>query len=310
MVPAAAEDLAELARSLLQRGVEGTPRPLGLCVATDLAQPPLLEACRQHRLGVLDQTGTLILQAGPIFLDIRGTRPLPKGRPRGEPSLTPSTTRLVRVLLGELGRRWKVAELASAANVSFGTSQAFLIGCEQIGFVRRDSPRSGFTTSDPVGLLRRWLEYPQVDWSSLEGFYAPSTEPPVLREAREEAGRLGIPVLFTLASAVREDELHVAGVPHGIYCSGDSRSLASALRLKRTTPHNFLILRPRREADTDRGGIFHLPRELDHGPGVSLPQLIKDFRAIAGRGKEQADFLLQRYLEQLPYSLDERRREI
>jgi len=125
-----------------------------------------------------------------------------------------------------------------------------------------------------------------------------------------EAGRLGIPVVFTLASALREDEQHVAAVPHGIYCSGDSRPLLSALRLKRTTPHNFLILRPRREADTDRGGIFYRPRELDHGVGVCLPQLIKDFRAIAGRGMEQADFLLQRYLEQLPYSLDERRREI
>jgi hypothetical protein len=39
---------------------------------------------------------------------------------------------------------------------------------------------------------------------------------------------------------------------------------------------------------------------MPHGRSVALPQLIVDFHHSAGRGKEQAEVLLERYLKALP----------
>lgn len=299
MVPRIAGELTTLIARLLAR-THTAGELLAPCIATDWARPEVIEACRLHRLAVIDQTGALLLQAGAILIHLHGQGTRRHRRRRARVAFPATSTRIARVLAASPERTWKVRDVAGASGTSFGTSQAVLGSFEAAGWVSRRSPRSGFVLVDPGSLLRASLETGGPSWAALAGFYAPSTSPEALRAAREESARLGIPTLFTLASGLRPEELFVSGLPHAVYCSGDPGPLISSLRLKAVTPHNFLVVTPRRELDTESGGVYHRPRQLDHGPAAALPQLIADFWNLPGRGRDQAEHLLERYLESLP----------
>jgi len=92
----------------------------------------------------------------------------------------------------------------------------------------------------------------------------------------------------------------VAGLPHGVYVSGDVVPFEESLELKRTTPHNFLVLRADPAADTAAGGIYAFTRTLPHGYGVSLPQLAVDLAGVGGRGDEQSERLIEIFAKGLP----------
>ena len=190
---------------------------------------------------------------------------------------------------------------AMAAEVRAGYATTFnaLSRLEQEGFVVRESPRSGFVLRDPLRLLRAWIESGERTAVAVDSFYAPAVDGWALTAARIALTESGVKGIWSLASGLLPDEAHASGLPHGIYLSGSIAPLEKALRLRRVTPHNFLVLRAEAAAETDAGGIYAYPRDLPHGPGVGLPQLAADCAAAGGRGPEQARFLLQRYAEML-----------
>jgi hypothetical protein len=93
----------------------------------------------------------------------------------------------------------------------------------------------------------------------------------------------------------------VAGLPHGLYVSGDVAPIEEALHLERaTTPHNLLVLRAEPAAETSEAGIYGFTRPLPYGAGVALAQLASDFATSGGRGREQAERLVELYAKGLP----------
>ena len=104
----------------------------------------------------------------------------------------------------------------------------------------------------------------------------------------------------SLGSALREDEQWVTALPHGLYCNASADILEAAFGLRHQTPHNFLVLRPEPEADTDSGGVYIAPRSSHAGSGVFVPQLIVDLHRSGGRGPEQAERLLDTWAQGLP----------
>ncbi|MGI5861075.1 MAG: hypothetical protein ACOX6T_03350 [Myxococcales bacterium] len=71
MVPRVAGELTTLVARLLAH-THSAGELLAPCIATDWARPEVIEACRLHRLAVVDQTGTLVLQAGAILIHAHG----------------------------------------------------------------------------------------------------------------------------------------------------------------------------------------------------------------------------------------------
>jgi hypothetical protein len=270
-------------------------------IATDVASPSIIEACERERVGLVDRRGTVIVQAGPVFVYVIGRGKVV--RPLRSTPFAGKAARLVRLLLEGAQGTLTAQAAASKTQTSYVYAHGVLTSLETRGFLRRESPRSGFRLTDPGGLLRAWLDAGRPTAVSVEKFNAPSTTTEALAAADQERRRLGITGIFTLASALRDEERFAANLPHGIYLSGDAEPICDVLKLRRITPHNFWILRPQAAADTDAGGVYFAPRALPHGPAVALPQLAVDFANAGGRGPEQATKVLEAYLAPLPYVL-------
>lgn len=267
-------------------------------IATDVASPGLIEACDREDVALVDLRGTLLLRHGVAFIRVQGQGQF--RRPSRAPVFHGKGGRLVRVFLETPGERRTVRELEAKTETGYSYAHGVAAQLEQAGYLERSSKRSGFWVRDPAGLLRAWLDSGERTAATIEAFNAPSTTPEVLQRGFDALSSQGIRSIFTLASGLKPEERFASGLPHGLYLSGSLEPVVHAFGLRRITPHNFLVMRPEVAAETEAGGIYFAPRQLSHGRGVALPQLIVDFHHSAGRGKEQAEMLLERYLKALP----------
>lgn len=275
-----------------------TPATLLPALATEVASHALIEACVREGLGVIDRRGTVIIHGGPVYVHVEGHATVDR-TPRVR-LFSGKGCRIVRNLLAGPKLRFKPQEIATSSQTSYAFAHGVLSRLERDGFLERTSPRSGFQLRDPVGLLKAWLDSGERTAVRVTPYYSPNTRAEALAAAAASAEKAGVRVVFTLASALLPSEVFVSALQHGIYASGDTSPIEEALRLERTTPHNFLILRAEPAAETSAGGVYSHTRGLPHGVGVSVPQLASDFVSLGGRGREQAERLLEIYAKDLP----------
>lgn len=269
-------------------------------LVTDAATPRLIDACAGANIALLDQRGTVMVSGAGAYVHAIGKGEV--SRPSRARTFAGKGCRIVRLLLSDPATPHLGLELSKRSETSYGYTHAVLSRLEQDGYIARASPRSGFRTKDPTGLLRAWMESGERTAAAVEAFNAPATTTEALARADAARRAAGVSGLFTLASALLPDEVQVSGLPHGMYLGGEIAPVVQALGLRRITPHNFLILRAEPAADSPAGGIYLSPRSLPHGQGVALWQLAVDFANAGGRGPEQAENLLERYAAALPYA--------
>lgn len=292
---AAREQLRTVIDDLRLRGSAPTYVP---ALATDVASKSLTEACLREGLALLDRRGTVLIHHGPVYVHVLGHGPVE--RPSRVRLFSGKACRIVRFLLAHPGLRLKPQEVASGTQTSYAFAHTVLTKLEREGFLARRSPRAGFRLRDGTGLLNAWLQSGERTAARVTPYFAPNTRPDALAAAENASRAAGVTSVFTLASALQGAELFVSGLVHGAYVSGDVAPFEEALQLERTTPHNFLILRAEQAADTSAGGIYAFTRALSHGTAVALPQLASDFATAGGRGREQAERLVELYASSLP----------
>ena len=300
----------ERARALGRRD----SRSLVPTIITDLAKPSVVAACEQRGIALLDRRGTIVLNAPPSFIHV-------VGRAAVEPTLrgrlfSGKASRIVRFLLSVAATESppvarSTRTIAAACDLSYVYAYGVLTKLERDGFVDRSSPHGGFRLRNPVRLLEAWIASGEQAAHAIEAFYCPVTSRQSLFVAANRvAGATGTAPLFTLASALEEDEVHVAALPHGIYWPGELSPIVEAFGLTRMTPRNFRVLLPDPIVWTTAGGLLQddPSRPASHDAigqnRVCMPQLIVDFSAIQGRGHEQAEFLLAQYAAKLPFIED------
>jgi hypothetical protein len=315
--PLLARDVPQLTAKLRavaeQRSArEPTRKAVALpAIVTDAATPSVVAACERERVAILDRRGTFIASGAGVFIHLEG-----KGRVARQWSGSAFATTgsiIVRYLLTRIAyepvvRPRTARELADTLSLRYTTTNGVLTELERDGYLERTSAKSGFRLKDPVALLRAWRESGAGTAVAVERFYAPSTTPSTLANALQRLEPTGSTLRFTLASALLPDELFASGLPHAAYWVGDIAPLVQVLQLRRITPHNFLILVPNAHLWRDLGGLLQRDPfrgdldDRDHIQRVALPQLVVDFATVAGgRGREQSDFLLDRYAKSLPY---------
>jgi hypothetical protein len=267
-------------------------------IATDIASASVVDACVREGVAVLDRRGTVIVHQGPAYVHVVGNAAV--DRPTRVRLFSGKACRIVRFVLAHPDLRVKPQEAATGAKTSYAFAHGVLTKLEREGYVARKSPRSGFRLRDGSGLLRAWTRSGERTAARVTPYFAPNTRPEALAAAAEASRAAGVQSVFSLASALLPPEVFASGLPHGVYVSGDVAPFEDALDLKRTTPHNFLVLRADPAADTAAGGIYAFTRTLPHGHGVSLPQLAVDLAGVGGRGDEQSERLIEIFAKGLP----------
>jgi Transcriptional regulator, AbiEi antitoxin, Type IV TA system len=249
--------------------------------------PQSARILRGNNLGFVDLSGNCYLAFGNVLIEKEGKRNVrPSTRPLRS-LFAPRATRVVRVLLMEVARAWRLEELARAAEVSLGHAHNVVKRLEELAWVARDASQR-IHLSKPADLLEAWCESYTYRANEITSYLAPER---VTRKFMGEVARVamaeGRRYAFTLnaGAALLAPNLRLPAVH--CYLEGDPAPVARALGL-----------RPAAEVD----GALHVLAPYDLGvfqgtfekgglKVVSLPQLYADLAHYERRGPEQAEHL-------------------
>ena len=259
-------------------------------IAAPYVSPRGMEICRRHNVGCVDLVGNCYLEFNSVYIE-RIVEEKPKPVRRIIKSLfTPISSRIVRAMLEEPDRVWKLTELAQATGASLGQTYNVSEKLAAEGFVRK-SAREGVTLTDPAGLLDTWrVEYDVRVLNEVQSFHSSERDPArVMAGVRQAAERLGGKYAFTLhagasliAPYVRFNDVH-------FYVGSDPEVWADELGLHTVEfGGNVHLLRPYDE------GVFYRLRSPQGIAVVGNIQLYLDLYKYPARGREQAEFLREK----------------
>jgi hypothetical protein len=250
--------------------------------------PQSAKILKNHGFGYVDLSGNCHLAFENVLIEKEGKRNVrPSTRPLRS-LFAPRATRVIRVLLEDIGRAWRLEELAKAAGVSLGHSHNVVKRLEDLAWVERDGTQR-IALGKPADLLDAWGDSYTYRVNEIASYAAPER---VSRRLMAEIGRAitaeGRRYAFTLAaglSLVVASSQRLTGI-HG-YVEGDPAPLARALGL-----------RPAAEADAGvhlmapyDPGVFHGALEKGGLKVAGLPQLYVDLLHYERRGRENAEHL-------------------
>src|SRR5438067_9522304 len=270
--------LAEVRREL--------PTAYPVAAATYIG-PQSARILKDNNLGYVDLSGNCYLAFDHVLIEKEGKRNVrPSTRPLRS-LFAPRATRVVRVLLTEPHRAWRLEELAKAAAVSLGHSHNVVKRLEDLRWVERDEAQR-IHLGKPADLLQAWCESYTYRAHEMASYFVPER---VTRKLMADLARAltaeSRRYAFTLSAGLSlvAPQARLSGVH--CYLEGDPAPIAAALGLH-----------PAGEAD---GGVHLLsPNDpgvfdglLDKGglKVVSLPQLYADLVHYERRGAEQAEHL-------------------
>jgi hypothetical protein len=249
--------------------------------------PQSARILKTNGLGYVDLSGNCSLAFGNVLIDREGKRNVrPSTRPLRS-LFAPRATRVVRVLLTDPGRAWRLEELAKAAGVSLGHSHNVIKRLADLAWVERDD-RQRIRLMKPADLLENWCDSYTYRENEITSYVVPEK---ITRRFMAEIARAataqGRRYAFTLNAGLSLVAPHLRLPAIHCYLEGDPGQVATALGL-----------RPATEAE----GSLHLLAPYD--PGVfygalekgglkvtSLPQLYADLAGYERRGRELADHL-------------------
>ena len=281
---------ARAAADQIARAVRMFPRAYGVFVAP-FVSPAAADICQQSNIGYLDLAGNCLLSFWPVHVERQGN-PNPFSRRRSSASLfTPRAARVLRVLLCDSKRSWRVADLAETAGVSLG----LVSNVRQLLADREwaETGRGALRLTRPLELLSEWSEKYRPRGDTASNFYCLGSVIEVESELIDVCSAEGATYAFTgfsagarLAPAVRYQRV-------AAYVDEEAvETIISELGLKRvpsganvtlTVPHDF--------------GVYYGASEIDGARIVSDVQAYLDLRQLRGRGEEAAEAVLKRVIE-------------
>jgi hypothetical protein len=262
------------------------PRIYPVVVAPFLSEASA-EICRDLGVGYADLAGNCRLTFGTVYIE-RRTAANPFSSKREQRSLfAPKTARVLRVLLAEPRKAWKVVDLAAKAQVSVG----------QVSSVRRllqdrewgEPAEQGFSLTQPEALLDTWKSVyrPAMTrvpaYTLLHGEALDSAVKAAIREAGKGAHALlaSFSAARTMAPFARVATLYLLVDDEGERIVRERLSLEGA-----TKGENVVLLRPQDD------GLLLDRVELSPGSWATSPiQTYLDLTASGERGAEAAEHL-------------------
>lgn len=273
---------------LRRRGEPGVPM-----VCCPFISPRVAEILTEAGVGYVDQGGNARIAGEGFFLHVTGRdNPAPDTRPLANP-FSPKSSRIVRLMLEEPQRPWRVQELAKEADVSIGLVSKAKHALMEEGYLW--SLEGFLRLSDPDGLLQSWSRaYTNRD--EAVSYYVMSDEADVIGRLaswcdREQAkwALSDFSGAWRLSPMVRHKLTSIAVLNTG---SGERRrALLEHLGAKPVDSGANLSLRFTGDKYT-----FYKSRMVDQVRVLSPLQLYLDLKTKTGRGDEAAEALYDQHL--------------
>jgi hypothetical protein len=241
---------------------------------------------RRDGVGYIDLSGNCYLAFDNVLIEKEGK---PNVRPVRRPLkalFAPRATRIVRALLVEPERSWRLEELARAVSVSLGHVHNVVQRLGELEWVERGA-QGRVRAQRPGDLLDAWRDAHTYRLSVLSHFVSPIGDARrVMQAVARAADAAGVPYAFTLHAGAALIGPHIRIPTVQAYVGGDSEPLVRALGLQPVEGEgSVLLLTPYDH------GVFYAPVEKGGFRVVSLPQLYVDLYHHERRGREQADKL-------------------
>ncbi|HRE07602.1 MAG TPA: type IV toxin-antitoxin system AbiEi family antitoxin [Opitutaceae bacterium] len=242
--------------------------------------------CREENVGYFDLAGNFRLAFGNYYLERSGRRNPSKRVETGkEPDLYgKKAERILRALLEDSGRPWKVIPLAKETKTSLGT-----VSTVRTLLLNREWAKmseNGLVLTHPEKLLKDWAGVWARRRTSMRNFASLLSTENLEQAITQYALDRNLP--FALTGAAGAWRIAPMTRFHRIqaYFLGDVAEMAATLNLKEVDQGATLqFLEPR---DSD---IFRHTSVVERVPVVSPVQLYLDLQRESARGKEAADHL-------------------
>ncbi len=246
---------------------------------------------REQGVGYVDLAGNYQLCFDQVYLHVRkGEKPMAVKQTLRS-IYSPKASRVLRVLLDEPGKVWKVQEMAESAGISLGMAWKVkdqLCAREWLQVQNKD-----LVLTRPEALLKEWaLNYKPVPKESIYDFYSFHSPSEVEFRLAEVCKARSIPYALAEFSGGARYAPVVRYMRASAYVGERVDEIVDALQLKRvaTGANVRLIL------DKD-GGSFLRSREVDGLKIISPVQAYLDLSKIPGRGEEAAEGILKKEIE-------------
>lgn len=259
-------------------------------IAAPYISPESAEICTREGVGYVDLAGNCRLSFGDVYIEVGG-RANPFAVRRDLRTLfSPRASRVVRMLLLDPKRTWRVQDLAKEAEVSIGLASRVKARLADREWLRLEE--DGFGLAQPRQLLDEWAgsysfrKNVVTDYFSLLGVSEIEARLAEVCDQREWAYALtGFSGATRLVSAVRYNRVQA-------FVGASLDELPDLLELKPVTSGaNVSLLAP------FDAGVFAGARTIDGIRVVSPVQLYLDLRSFRGRGEEAAQALLEQVME-------------
>ncbi len=246
--------------------------------------PATAELTEQEDVGYVDLSGNCRLCFDRVYIRREGQLNKFAERRDLRSLYSPRAERILRVLLLEPKRAWRIEKLAVAAKVSLGQASNVKKLLEDREWLRRDP--DGLSLNQPEKLLAEWAQSYQYDRNVTRDFY--SLDPLAIIESKlavaKDAGRdyalTGFSAAARMAPMVRYQRASA-------YVTGDIQELAKRIGLKPVdSGANISLIEPYDD------GVFTGAKEVDGARIVSPVQTYLDVLNFKARGQEAADAIL------------------
>lgn len=247
------------------------------------------DICTSEGVGYLDLSGNCLLSFDKVFIEKKDYPNQFKEKRIFKSLYTAKAERMLRVLLCNPDRNWKIKELAVESRISLGQAS----NVKKILYDREliSGERGGFSLEDPALLLSEWAENYDYRKNRIQEYYSMKSIPDIEKMFSEFCNKNDIKYALTgfsgaarIAPATRYNKAM-------IYGSGFTDELLSDLQVKPVkSGGNLLLFTPYDD------GVFYGSSKIDDIPIASKVQLYLDLQGFKGRGEEAAEILYERII--------------
>ena len=253
-------------------------------VAAPYVSPQSAALVRRNNCGYLDLVGNCYLAFDNVLIQKEGRPNTGLERRPLKALFAPRATRVVRALLVERERAWRLDELGRAVGVSLGHAHNVMKRLEELDWVER-GPDGLYRVARPGELLDAWRDAYSYRVNGLNAFVLPSGDKRRVMEAlARHATELGMSYAFTLHAGSSLIGPHTRVSTVHCYVSGDIEALVRVLGLQPVEGEGLGL-----SHDPVRSGRLLRPRGQRGIPGGQSPAALRGpsrpraARARAGR---------------------------